>query len=96
MTATARPIPTPLWARDRSAWVELISHRKLDAEMIAKRMSNRKLGIVTGLSYSYIGHLRRGARLTCSPKTARAIEEALSVAPGSLFMVRVSHVPQTA
>lgn len=42
-----------------------------------------------------VSHLLNGTRSTVSGNTARAIEEALGVKPGSLFAVRVFPVSQT-
>lgn len=42
-----------------------------------------------------VSHLLNGTRSTVSSNTARAIEEALGVRPGSLFAVRVFPVSQS-
>lgn len=44
------------------------------------------------LSPSTVGHLASGERTTCSPETARAIERALDVPPGTLFEPTVCNV----
>lgn len=47
--------------------------------------TNRSLAKKAGLSRAIIAHLRSGERDTCSPTTARAIEEALACPPEFLF-----------
>lgn len=44
------------------------------------------------ISRSTIGHLVSGQRSTASPETARAIERALDVAPGTIFQPSVCDV----
>lgn len=44
------------------------------------------------VSRSTVGHLVSGKRTTTSPETARAIEKALDVAPGSIFEPTVCSV----
>lgn len=45
----------------------------------------RELAQAAGVSRATIGHLRSGARNTCKPATAKAVEEALGAPPGLLF-----------
>lgn len=73
-------------------WVQLISAQALNQYMEFRKETNRSLATKTGpgVGREIIGHLRSGKRRTCSPKTARAIEEALNAPPGSLFVPRVT------
>lgn len=71
--------------------------RLISAEALAQYMGHRgftvrSLADRVGVSHSTIGHLRRGSRSTCKPKTAKAIEKALDAPAGSLFVPRVFHV----
>lgn len=71
-------------------------HRKLLKQWMAYRgMSVRALAAATRqprVSRSTIGHLASGERATCSPETAKAIERALDVPPGTLFQPQVCNV----
>lgn len=63
-------------------------HRKALRQWMAYRgMTVRKLADAARprMSSSTVGHLASGHRSTCSPETARAIERALDVPPGSIF-----------
>ena len=73
-------------------WVRLISRRNLRGYMDLRNETNRSLAEKTRgeAGRAIIGHLRSGQRTSCSPRTARAIEEALGVLPGSLFEVDVA------
>lgn len=44
------------------------------------------------VSKSLIGHLASGERTTCSPESARAIEKALDVPAGTIFVPQVLNV----
>ncbi|MGG5257499.1 helix-turn-helix transcriptional regulator [Phycicoccus avicenniae] len=57
-----------------------------------KRMKIRELAKAAGVSRATIGHLHSGKRNTCSPATARRVEEALGAPPGLLFVVTSSTV----
>jgi len=83
----------------RDVWMELTSRPALVAFMDWRGMSVRALaaravvrdprtGRRRALSHQVVGHLRSGHRRTCTPATARAVEQALDVPPGSLFVPR--------
>lgn len=62
--------------------------RSRDALIIcleATGMSERQLARVAGLSHATVNHLITGRRTGCTLATARAIEDALSCAAGTLF-----------
>ena len=62
--------------------------RSRDALVIcleATGMSERQLARVAGLSHATVNHLITGRRTGCTLATARAIETALGVGPGTLF-----------
>lgn len=52
----------------------------------------RDLAAAAKVSHSTIGHLHSGARKTCRPETATAIEKALGAPKGLLFEPRASNV----
>lgn len=62
-----------------------LSVRDLAARCVVKDRRTRKFKL---LSPAAVGHLRSGKRRTCEPDTARAIEAALNVPPGTLFVIR--------
>lgn len=72
-------------------WVRLISSDALDSYMRFRGLSNEALAVKTGSKShrSTISHLRSGARNTCGPIIARAIEKALECPPNSLFLAEV-------
>jgi len=72
-------------------WVRLISSDALDSYMRFRGLTNEALAIKAGdpKYRSTISHLRSGARKTCGPKIARAIEKALEAPPNSLFLAEV-------
>jgi transcriptional regulator with XRE-family HTH domain len=72
--------------------VVLISSQALAQYMEHRGFTVRKLADRVGCSPATIGHLRSGARKTCKPETARAIERTLDAPKGSLFDPRVSRV----
>jgi len=74
-------------------WVKLTSRQVLRQYMEFRQETNRSLAEKAGLGYAIVGHLRSGKRNTCSPRTARAIEEALACPPGLLFVPKIS-IPQ--
>lgn len=85
---------------NRSAFEQFMTYKGLSIRGLAditvvqyKGRKPKKIGHAT------IGHLLSGERTTCSSETARAIEKALQVPPGTIFvpeMLNVSpHVPQT-
>lgn len=74
--------------------VRLISAEALAGYMKFRGVSVRHLAELIGnrSARSTIGHLLSGARSTCKPETAAAIEKALNAPPGSLFVAKVSRV----
>lgn len=73
--------------------MKLKSREMLRQYMDFKRMRVRDLAKAAGVSRATIGHLHSGKRQgSCSPATARAIEEALGCPPGLLFEARSSKV----
>lgn len=76
----------------REVYMRLISADALNAYIDARNLSNRTLAVKAGsASYrSTISHLRSGARTTCGPKIAGAIERALGAPAGSLFLVEMA------
>ncbi len=78
---------------ERRMWVRLISNDALKSYMQFRGFrSVNELAMRIGVSKATIGHLHSGARRTCSPKTARLIEEALQAPPNSLFIPEVTPV----
>lgn len=65
--------------------MKLKSPQMLKQYMEYKRLNIRSLAKTANISHSTVGHLHSGARSTCSPRSARAIEEALQAPPGLLF-----------
>ena len=72
--------------------MRLKSAQMLRGYMDFRRLNVRELAKVAGVSRSTIGHLHSGARNTCSPHTAVAIEEALDAPRGMLFDAKASNV----
>ncbi len=72
--------------------VKLISATAFAEYMKYRGFTVRSLADRVGCSHSVVGHLRSGARKTCHPDTATAIERALDAPRGSLFIPHVSHV----
>lgn len=50
--------------------------------------SERQLARTSGLCHSTVNHIFTGRRTTCSGDTARVLERALGVEPGTLFAFR--------
>lgn len=82
----------------REVWMELVSPRVLASFMAYRGETVRSLAAKSTvglgrrgkpLSPAVVGHLRSGKRRTCSPATAGAIERALQVPPGVLFIPRM-------
>ena len=67
-------------------WVELISKDALVQYMDFRGESLRSLAKKCGVTHGAIGNLTSGARRTCSPDLAKAIEEKLLAPRGSLFV----------
>lgn len=73
--------------------MRLRDHRMLQQYMGYRNLNVRQLAKLAGVSRATVGHLHSGARQgACSPKTARAIEQALQAPPGLLFDARPSNV----
>lgn len=72
--------------------VKLISAEALAQYMTFRGFTVRSLADRVDASRATIGHLRSGARRTCSPETAKRIERALDAPKGSLFVPSVSSV----
>lgn len=80
----------------REVWAELRSPTALASAMDYHGESVRSLAAACGLHPSAIGHLRTGHRTTCYPSTAKAIEKALHLPPGLLFILKVNAVRKAA
>lgn len=63
--------------------------KALDMAIRLGRWTNADLARVTKLSTGTIGNLRGGARTTCNVETAVAIEKALRLKPGDIFVREV-------
>lgn len=72
--------------------MRLKSPQMLRQYMEYKRLTIRELAQSARISHSTVGHLHSGARKTCSPASARAIEEALQAPPGLLFDAETTNV----
>lgn len=78
---------------ERRLWLNLSDRSVLRSYMQYKGFrSVRELAQRAGVSRATIGHLHSGQRTTCSPTTARAIEDALGAPPGLLFTAEVISV----
>lgn len=66
----------PMRLRDRDA---LCAYVRLMA------VSQRRLAASAGVGHATLNHLLTGRRTTCSARTARAVESALSCPPGLFF-----------
>ena len=66
----------PMRIRDREA---------LRAYLRLLRLSERGLADRAGVGHATVNHLLSGRRLTCSPRTARAIEKVLACPDGVFF-----------
>lgn len=73
--------------RSHRALIEYMEFHRIGTAYELARRANLKPGVV--------GHLVARRRNSCSLKTARAIEEALSCPPGFLFEARMSQVADT-
>lgn len=62
------------------------SHELFDAAIKNAGQSNRTLAADTKTAVSTIAHLRRGARTYATPAVAEAIEQALDMPTGALFL----------
>lgn len=76
---------------DRGLWVRLISREAFRQYMQFRGETNVSLGRKAGVSKAIVGHLRSGQRVTCTGRTANAIERALNAPPGSLFLAEVAN-----
>lgn len=70
--------------KSRKALLDYMAFHKIPTAYELARRSELKVGIV--------GHLVSGRRQSCSPITARAIEEAMQCPPGFLFEAKMSQV----
>lgn len=70
--------------------------KALDMAMRLGRWTNVDLARVTKLSTGTIGNLRGGARTTCNVETAVAIEKALRLKAGDIFVREVLIVDSAA
>lgn len=70
----------------RQALRQHMAYRGLTVRGLAART------IKPRISKSTVGHLVSGERPTCSPETARSIERALDVPPGTIFEPSVCNV----
>lgn len=84
---------------DPNLWrlnVKLRSRRLLQDYVKHLGLSGREVAKRAGLGHAIVAHLLKGTRTTCTPSTARAIEEALGCPPGLLFESTVSAVRSVA
>ena len=72
--------------------VKLRSRRLLNDYVKHMDWSGRRLAREAHLGHAIVAHLMSGARTTCSPATAKAIEEALGCPRHLLFEQTVSSV----
>lgn len=88
-TRTASPTAPP---RPPKLEVKLRSRQALIDALAFNRMNVRELSLACGnmRHRSTIGHLRSGARSTCSPALAQRIELVLRLPPHSLFDLRMT------
>ncbi|UQX89334.1 helix-turn-helix transcriptional regulator [Jatrophihabitans telluris] len=64
-----------------------VRNRQVLAECIRlSGLSERAFAARAGLAHATVNHLITGRRVSCSPPTAYAIEQALDCAPGTLFV----------
>ena len=68
-------------------WLEMVvrSHAALREYIRLMGVSEREVARRAGLSHSTLNHLITGRRVTCSVRTAAAIERELGCVPGLLF-----------
>lgn len=71
--------------------MRLISRQAFRDYMLYRDETNVSLGSKAKVSKAIVGHLRSGQRESCSPRVARAIEQALNAPPGSLFLAELPH-----
>lgn len=76
----------------KGTWMQLTSAETLKALMDQRGFSYERLARYAGCSKSFISHLVRGRKRTCSPRLAESIAEALSVPRPILFVERASAV----
>jgi transcriptional regulator with XRE-family HTH domain len=72
--------------------VKLKSRRLLADYVKHMGWTGRRLAREAGLGHAIVAHLLNGTRNTCSPATAKAIEEALGCPRNLLFEPSVSSV----
>src|SRR5690606_1383309 len=74
----------------KGTWMELTSSDTLKALMAQRGFSYERLARYAGCSKSFISHLVRGRKKTCTPALAERIAEALEVPRAILFVDRAS------
>lgn len=74
----------------KGTWMELTSSDTLKALMAQRGFSYERLARYAGCSKSFISHLVRGRKKTCTPQLATRIAEALEVPRAILFVDRAS------
>lgn len=84
MTMNDDPWRLTVRLKSRRALADYMEFRNITSAYQLARAAALKPGVV--------GHLVSGRRNSCSPKTARAIEEALGCPPGFLFDPKMSQV----
>jgi transcriptional regulator with XRE-family HTH domain len=72
------------------AWMRLTSQDTLRALMDQREFSYERLARYAGCSKSFISHLAKGRKTTCTPRLAENIAEALDVPLGLLFVDSMS------
>ena len=68
----------------------------LKAARLQQHYTMQDLANLARCSKAMIGHLETGYKKSCTPELAVRIEKALRVAPGALFVARVSTVHRAA
>lgn len=74
----------------KGTWMKLTSADTLRALMAQRGLSYETLARYAGCSKSFVSHLTRGRKTTCTPALAERIAEALSVPLEILFVPSVS------
>ena len=73
--------------------MRLSSPELLTNQMASTFTDNRRLANMAGVSRQFIWALAHGQETNASPETARAIENALGLEPGELFIAPAVSVP---
>ena len=74
----------------KGTWMQLTSRDTLKALIEQRGFSYERLARYAGCSKSFISHLVKGRKSTCTPELAARIAEALSVPLPILFVERAS------